>query len=149
MADGGEENKQEEKTNCPVCGSPGEYFPCSACGAIFCINCQGIHVPPAPATLISKVQYRYRMRSGGDWKEDIAKFQESIGLKICPSCYESEFDKAIMRLKWKVKEWKTELQRDEDVFITSESVPEKESKEKILKIARDFLATQIKAREGG
>ncbi|MGC8912470.1 MAG: FYVE zinc finger domain-containing protein [Thermoplasmata archaeon] len=110
---------------------------CSVCGNEFCEMCPVPHIPPENDKITVDVHYRYRFYSETRWFVDVAHFPESLPNPLCQNCYENEFEKAIQKAKTKIKAWRIELGKDEEVKILKEEYPQ--PKKKKLETAREFL----------
>ncbi|MEM3396707.1 MAG: FYVE zinc finger domain-containing protein [Thermoplasmata archaeon] len=132
---------QENVDRCMKCGNiitlENRRHKCSVCGNEFCEQCQEPHVPPEPDKITVDVHYRYRFYTETRWFVDVAHFPETLPSPLCSACYENEFEKAIQRAKTKIKAWRAELAKDEEIKILKEEYPQ--PKKKKLETAREFL----------
>jgi DNA-directed RNA polymerase subunit RPC12/RpoP len=137
----GEATAAESVDRCQKCGNiislENPRHKCSVCGNDFCEQCPIPHIPPEDDKITVDVQYRYRFYSETRWFVDVAHFTENLPNPLCQDCYENEFEKAIQRAKTKIKAWRAELAKDEEIKIIKEDYPQ--PKKKKLETAREFL----------
>jgi hypothetical protein len=145
------EEKVEEilSGNCENCGKEvGENnkgYRCVVCNKIFCISCEGTHIPPASKNLEARVIYKYKPKNATVWTGDVAKFEDTMRSPICTGCYDKEYVRLMWRMKWQIKHWKIDILRDEDMKIIDEIAPGEpkrplaEDKARAAKFAREFL----------
>ena len=153
-ADGAKEEANKGQKPLNVCDSCGKLQPdvdrlatCAKCGKTFCESCPGPKIPPEPKSLEAKVVYKYKLKKPADlkqqtlWTSDATKFNELLPSPLCRSCYMSEYDKALLRLRSKVKTWEIDIRRDADAKILEEVFPERKEvvKKKNVIPAQDFL----------
>lgn len=129
------------------------WHKCDVCGKYFCNNCPGNHVPSQERELEARVIYKYKPRMATVWSGDVATFYEKMSENVCPDCYEKEYVGVMWKIKWKIKNWKIDMLRDEDMKVIEEIAPgEKkksieEDKERAAKAARDLLSHLTKIRK--
>lgn len=140
------QKESSESGPCPLCGGPdGQKHSCTVCGKIFCVKCPGDHSPPKAPTFESKVHFMYRVKgSPGPWKEDMVRFSDNVPSPLCSTCWENECTKMIWRFKNKIKNWKQDLLREEDLKVLNETLPacgiRSKPDETVVKTALEFLA---------
>jgi hypothetical protein len=136
------EPENVRKAACPACSTPDTLiFTCSVCGKEFCEKCPGNHSPLQNNSFESKVHFMYRVRGAGiPWKEDVVRFSDEVPAPLCSACWDNECNKMIWRFKNKIKNWKQDVLRDEELRVLEESLPACGiADQKIVKSALDFL----------
>lgn len=132
------------KGQCPACTlADAHIYNCHECHKEFCDKCQGKHAPPDKKSFESTVTYMYRLKGSMDWKQDMLRFEENAPAMLCPACYEAQCNKAIWRLKWRIKNWHTEILRNEDVRLVDQTMPTCEIPERKVVAAAKVLLNKL------
>lgn len=149
--------KEKAPAVCTRCGAgienDGKWHKCDVCGVYFCDKCPGTHVPPSDKELEARVIYKYRQKTATVWSGDVARFYENMSSNVCSDCYEKEYVKVMWKIKYKIKHWKIDMLRDEDMKILEEIAPgEKkmsilEDKERAAKYAKELLSHLAKIKK--